>query len=78
MTTYTQEQLDEMETFEMSELWKDAEATARQLQENADVMGLPEREWLYRQGLADQARQAADVLWTTFDARMMSEAETYI
>ena len=70
MTTRTYaEQAENAE--DLGAIWVERETEVMNLQAAADETGLSKDEWLYRQGLVDQAKAASEAAWTAFDAAMI-------
>lgn len=70
MTTRTYaEQAESAE--DLGAIWVERETEVMNLQAAADEIGLSKDEWLYRQGLVDQAKAASEAAWTAFDAAMI-------
>ena len=70
MTTRTYAELAE-NAEDLGAAWVAAETEVMNLQATADEIGLSRDEWLYRQGLVDQAKAASEAAWTAFDAAMI-------
>lgn len=69
MTTRTYaEQAEKAE--DLGAIWVERETEVMNLQAAADEIGLSKDEWLYRQGLVDQAKAASEAAWEKFDAAM--------
>lgn len=49
------------------EAWIDAETEAMNLQIAADETGLTREEWLYRMGLVNAAKVAAEAAWKAYE-----------
>jgi hypothetical protein len=56
---------------DLGAIWVERETEVMNLQAAADEIGLSKDEWLYRQGLVDQAKAASEAAWDAFDAAMI-------
>lgn len=55
---------------DLGAIWVERETKVMNLQAAADEIGLSRDEWLYRQGLVDQAKARSEEAWVQFDAAM--------
>jgi hypothetical protein len=55
---------------DLGAIWVERETEVMNLQAEADEIGLSRDEWLYRQGLVDQAKARSEEAWVQFDAAM--------
>lgn len=56
------------------ESWLAAETEVMNLQLEADVMGLPREEWLYRVGRVEAAKVTSEAAWTAYEAANFAPA----